>query len=237
VVRESAAVPVSDARRAVGLQLLADGRLPTGGHAHSSGVEAAVEIGDVRDAATLDCYLRARLATTGLVDAAFAAAACAAVTARDRDRLVLLDLEYAARTPSAYLREVSRRLGRQLLRTAQQVWPGEPLSLLADELPAAHHPIVLGGAVAAVGGSPGDATALAVHHLAGSVTGAAVRLLGLDPVEVVAAQAAATADAVARAEVTFDPYDQPCRLPATGGTLTEILGEHHGARVARLFVA
>lgn len=235
-MRNSAALPVTDARRAVGLQMLADGRLPTGGHAHSAGLEAAVEIGDVGDAATLDRYLRARLATTGLVDASFAAAGCAAITVGDRDRLVLLDLEYAARTPSPYLREVSRRLGRQLLRTALRMWPGEPLSLLT-ELSATHHPIVLGGAVAAVGGSPGDATALAMHHLAGSVSGAAVRLLGLDPVEVASAQAAATTEAVARAAAAFDPDDHPSRLPATGGTLTEILGEHHGARPARLFVA
>ena len=47
-----------------GLLLLADARFPAGGHAHSAGVEAAVAIGDVRDVASLDRYLRARLATT-----------------------------------------------------------------------------------------------------------------------------------------------------------------------------
>lgn len=60
------------------LLLLADGRFPAGAHAHSAGVESAVRAGDVVDLATLDRYLRGRLATTGLTDAAFAAAATGA---------------------------------------------------------------------------------------------------------------------------------------------------------------
>ncbi len=60
------------------LLLLADGRFPAGAHAHSSGLEAAVAAGRVTDLATLGDYLRGRLATAGLVAAAFAAAACRA---------------------------------------------------------------------------------------------------------------------------------------------------------------
>jgi urease accessory protein len=61
------------------LLVLADGRLPAGGHAHSGGLEAAVASGRVRDVAGLDGFLRGRLATSGLVAAAFAAAACARI--------------------------------------------------------------------------------------------------------------------------------------------------------------
>ncbi|WP_445548284.1 urease accessory UreF family protein, partial [Frankia sp. CiP1_Cm_nod1] len=64
-----------DASRAA-LLLLADGRLPAGGHAHSGGIEAATVDGSVTDLAGLKRFLRGRLATTGLVSAAFAAAAC-----------------------------------------------------------------------------------------------------------------------------------------------------------------
>lgn len=60
------------------LLVLADGRLPAGGHAHSGGFEAAVSAGRVRDLAGLDGFLRGRLHTSGVVAAAFAAAACAA---------------------------------------------------------------------------------------------------------------------------------------------------------------
>ncbi|WP_434739820.1 urease accessory protein UreF [Micromonospora sp. SH-82] len=59
--------------------LLADGRFPAGAHAHSGGLEAAVKAGRVRDLATLEGFLRGRLATAGLVGAAFAAAAHRAV--------------------------------------------------------------------------------------------------------------------------------------------------------------
>ncbi|GIH09584.1 urease accessory protein UreF [Rhizocola hellebori] len=56
------------------LLLLADGRFPAGGHAHSSGLEAAVAAGRVSSLSTLESFLLGRLYTTGLVTAAFAAA-------------------------------------------------------------------------------------------------------------------------------------------------------------------
>ncbi|ONH34212.1 urease accessory protein UreF [Protofrankia sp. BMG5.30] len=64
-----------DASRAA-LLLLADGRLPAGGHAHSGGIEAATGDGSVTDLTGLERFLRGRLATTGLVSAAFTAATC-----------------------------------------------------------------------------------------------------------------------------------------------------------------
>ncbi|MGC4770023.1 urease accessory protein UreF [Micromonospora sp. DT44] len=57
------------------LLLLADGRFPAGAHAHSGGLEAAVAAGRVTDLASLEAFLVGRLATAGLVGAAFAAAA------------------------------------------------------------------------------------------------------------------------------------------------------------------
>ena len=63
------------------LLLLADGRFPAGGHAHSGGVEAACASGGITDVASLRSFVRGRLHTAGLVDAAFAASACRAPTA------------------------------------------------------------------------------------------------------------------------------------------------------------
>ncbi|MCA1822431.1 MAG: urease accessory protein UreF, partial [Pseudonocardia sp.] len=56
--------------------LLADSRLPTGGHAHSGTVEAAVERGLVRSEADLGLFLAGRLRGSGSVVAAVAAAGC-----------------------------------------------------------------------------------------------------------------------------------------------------------------
>jgi hypothetical protein len=66
----------------VGGLLLSDSRFPAGGHAHSGGVEPAVTAGTVTDVASLEVFLRGRLATAGLVAAGLAAAALTARTAR-----------------------------------------------------------------------------------------------------------------------------------------------------------
>ena len=233
------------------LLLLADARFPTGGHAHSAGTEQAVAIGDVHDVESLDRYLRARLATTGRTDAAFTAYACRMGSDPNRhlidaegrrpvgwgltpSDLAATDREYSARMPSPYLRDASRRLGRQLVRVASRTWPSAALAEVAAFPGGPHQTIALGAAAASAGAAPGDAAVLSLHHLAS----AGVRLLGLDPIEVAAMQADAVA-ASASTVLADEPWlvDAPSRLPATGGILTEILGEHHGSLDARLFVA
>lgn len=62
------------------LLVLADGRFPAGGHAHSGGAEAAVKAGRITGAASLEDFCRGRLHTAGLVAASLAAAAAAGVT-------------------------------------------------------------------------------------------------------------------------------------------------------------
>ena len=90
------------------LMLLADGRFPTGGHAHSGGMESAVADGRVHDEDSLEAFLRGRLVTAGRVDAALAAAAAghlAEATGEERRQAVLrlLDAEAAARITVAPL--------------------------------------------------------------------------------------------------------------------------------------
>src|SRR3989442_13469851 len=92
------------------LLLLADGRFPGGGHAHSGGLEPAVADGAGYDLASLESFLAGRLLTNGEVDAWLAAAACA-----EADPLEL-DAEADARCPAAALRQASRRVGPGLRR-------------------------------------------------------------------------------------------------------------------------
>lgn len=241
--------------------LLADGRFPAGGHANSAGTESAIRYGLVSDLASLESFLDGRLATTGVVDAAFAAHACQAATDARRPRTLQqdiwtnrppvlpeksadrsaaghledsptcpatefgvaeLDAEFDARLASPRARAISRQMGRQLLRAAHAVWPGCPTG---DH----HQPVALGLAVAAAAGTPDDAAALAVHHLASAICTAAVRMLGFDPLSVAAVQA--------RSVAALGYHHQPGVLPALTTTLTEILAEDHGTWDARLFVA
>jgi urease accessory protein len=214
--------------------LLADGRFPAGGHAQSAGVEAAVRFGDVRDLATLERYLHGRLSTTGAVEAAFASAAWGA----DADRLDMLDAELDARLVAPRSREVSRRLGRQTIRAARAAWPCERIDHLARARGGPHQPIVFGVAIAEAGAPVEDAATLVLHHLAASVTSAAVRLLALDPIAVLTVQTRASPliDSLA-ADAPGWRAARPADLPALGGALTEILAQDHAGWDARLFVA
>jgi len=209
------------------LLVVADGRLPSGGHAHSGGLEAQVSAGRVRDVAGLAGFLRGRLATAGLVSAAFAAAACLR-TAEWFD----LDGGLDCRTPSPALRKASRAQGRALVRAGRAMWPMPAIG--RDP----HQPIALGVLAAAAGLGPVEAAVAAAH---GAVTGpasAAVRLLGLDPYEVHGLLARLApdcdriaADAAARAG---DPVDM---LPAEGAPLLDIGAELHATWEVRLFAS
>ncbi|SEG59917.1 urease accessory protein [Thermomonospora echinospora] len=216
-----------------GLLLLADSRLPAGAHAHSGGLEPAASAGAVTDVAGLTGFLRGRLATTGLVTAALAAAACAGGSGG----WVRLDREADARTPSPAQRQASRAQGRSLLRAVRTAWPNaglEALSAVAEAGP--HHPIVLGATTAVAGGGPGEAAAIAAY---GAVTGpasAAVRLLGLDPLAVHRALAglAPHIDAVAVRAAGYATGD-PADLPAASAPLLDLYAELHLHADLRLF--
>jgi len=232
------------------LLLLADGRLPAGGHAHSGGLEAAVASGRVCDGASLEGFLRGRLATAGLVAAAFAAfataaavaaaavaaaaVAVAAVAASPWDRREL-DAEFDARTPSPALRRVSRTQGRALLRVGRAMWT------VPDwvEHPAGpHQPIALGLVAAAAGLDPVDAARVAAYGSVSGPAGAAVRLLGLDPYPVhalLARLAPACDDVAARAAAYRD--GRAADLPAVSAPLLDIGAEDHATWEVRLFAS
>ncbi|MEW2352827.1 urease accessory UreF family protein [Spirillospora sp. NPDC029432] len=218
------------------LLLLADSRLPAGGHAHSGGLEPAVTAGAVADVAGLAGFLRGRLATAGLVSAALAAAACAHAASGHGSgwRWEALDAEADARTPSPAQRSASRAQGRSLMRAALRTWPHPALDALAV-LREPHQPLVQGAATAAAGGAPADAAAIGAY---GAVTGpasAAVRLLGLDPLSVHRALAglAPEMDAVAE-RAAREPGDW-AGLPAPSAPLLDLYAELHLGAELRLF--
>ncbi|KOG51046.1 urease accessory protein UreF [Streptomyces griseoflavus] len=219
------------------LLVLADGRFPAGGHAHSGGAEAAVTAGRITDAASLEAFCRGRLHTAGLVAAALAAAAAGGC-----DPLAL-DEAADARTPVPALRDTARRLGRQMLRAARATWPSAALDALAAARPrGAHQPVVLGLAARSAGLAPLDAAyAAAYENLSGPAT-AAVRLLSLDPFDAsaVLARLAAPLDRVAAQAADAArrvPAEGIAALPAASAPLLEITAEQHAAWPVRLFAS
>jgi urease accessory protein len=132
---------VEEGRAELMLALLADARLPTGGHTQSAGLEPALRAG--MPATSVPGYVRARLATVTRVEAATAVVArhvaLAAWPVPDgagstaADDLADTWLAWAARTPSPALRETSQRLGRGYLRLLRRLWVGHPAVAALDE--------------------------------------------------------------------------------------------------------
>ncbi|MFE4828659.1 urease accessory protein UreF [Streptomyces sp. NPDC056672] len=219
------------------LLVLADGRFPAGGHAHSGGAEAAVKAGRIRDARDLAVFCRGRLHTTGLTAAALAAAAAGGTDPLE------LDEAADARTPSPALRATGRRLGRQLMRAARAVWPGPELEALAAARPrGAHQPVVLGLTARSAGLTPEDAAHCAVYETVSGPTTAVVRLLGLDPFEATAvlARLAPDLDTVVERAAGYArraAHEGTGALPAASAPLLDITAEAHAAWPVRLFAS
>ena len=227
----------------LGLLLLADSRLPAGGHGHSGGVEALVDRGLLRTEQDLAAFVAGRLRTGGAVPAAAAAAACALAPAPfPEPGWRRWEGAVSARIPAAATRAASWAQGAALLRTVTFAWPSPAVAALR-ELPRVHHPLVLGVAAAASGATPADAAALALHHLVGGACTAAVRLLGLDPLRVAALAAAAGRDAepvaaaAAEAAASAVAADDPSLLPTEGSPLTDVFAELHHRSEATLFAS
>jgi urease accessory protein len=156
--------------------MLADSRTPTGGYAHSAGLEAAVAAGLAID--EIPAFIRARLRTVAFVDAAIAAVG---TTTGDVDGLLALDLEWAARTPAAPLRNAAQQLGLALLRVARAWWPDHALiseyQRRSDLFP---RPVVLGVVAGVAGLDLIQASRLSMYEDAAGVVAAAAKLLPVD---------------------------------------------------------
>jgi urease accessory protein len=232
------------------LLLLGDSRFPAGAHAHSGGLEAAAALERVDDVESLNQFLLGRLATVGLVAAAFAAASCDVVATSlrsqpsERDvrvgvQIEELDAELDARTPSPVLRAAAHRLGRQMLRTARRVWPHPALDAISERLPnGPQQPVALGAVAAVAGLAVGEAAMVAVYDAVMSPATAAVRLLGLDPVAV-HATVARLGDAMQSVAAGGAAYagTPPAQLPSSAAPLLDICAERHATWEVRLFAS
>lgn len=215
--------------------LLADSRLPSGAHAHSAGLAAAVAQATVDGERTLAAFLDGRLATAGVLAAAVAARSCALVTAgAPAAGFIRLARQVDARLASPAARDASRAQGRGLARAAARSWPNPAWALLEDR---PHGPVALGVAIAAAGSSPAAAAGVAALGALTLPASAAVRLLGLDPLAVTALLAARVGqvDAVAAAGAAY--ADLARALPAPAAPLSDLLAEAYRRAEVRLFAS
>ena len=211
--------------------LLADARLPSGGHAQSSGVEPALLGGmPIRD---VPAFLRARARTTSLVDAGTAVLTRHAVL--DCLPAAPIVRAWAARTPSRAIRDASKDLGRGLLRLAATIWP-EVRSSLADVDDSPPRPLVVGAIAAHAGMDAESLVRLTVYDDMACAVAALLKLEPGDPADGVAM----VLDACSSVEPQIMAVSRITRahqIPAASAPQAEAWSEAHAQTTRRLFRA
>jgi urease accessory protein len=210
---------------------IADSGFPIGGFAHSSGLEAALHVGEVATADRLDGYLRAHLLNVGNGSLPFVAAAY-----DGPGDVWALDALLDAQLTNHVANRASRTQGRALLSTCARVFDEPLIAALAIRAAsrdvAAHLAPVFGAALAALSVARHDALALHMLLALRGVASAAVRLGVVGPHEAQRLQSrhAATLDALIAECAEIGPGEAAMAAP-----LLEIYGAMHDQLYARLF--
>jgi urease accessory protein len=152
---------------------LADSAFPTGGFAHSWGLEAAWQMGEIPDAAALRRFVYDVLQQSGRAALPWLTAAH-----RDPSRLVELDSLADVFLTNAVANRASRVQGTALASTCARVWPVPAMTTLETQARACfgHYAPVAGGALRALDVPLAVAQRLLLYNGARGVLAAAVRL-------------------------------------------------------------
>ena len=218
---------------ATAAMLLADARLPSGGHAHSAGVEPAVTAG-VRPA-ELPALLRGRASTTTLVEAG------TAVVARhrrlERGDLDAVEAAWAARTPSRAQRDAARVLARGYLRVGAALLPGDEVIAAWRLRPTPPpRPCVLGVIGAGLDLAPLELARLVVYEDMQAAAAAVLKLEPCDPLDLVTLVVDLCSGVEARVSAISTITD-PDDIPALTAPQSEAWAEAHARSTRRLFRA
>lgn len=213
--------------------LLADARLPSGGHAHSAGVEPAVTAG-VRPA-ELPALLRGRVSTTTLVEAGTAVAARhARLGSGDLDAV---EAAWAARTPSRAQRDAARMLARGYLRVGAALLPGDQvIDGWRRRVTPPPRPCVLGVIGAGLDLSPLELARLVVYEDMQAAAAAVLKLEPCDPLDLVTLVVELCSGVEDRVN-TISTITDPADIPALSAPQSEAWAQVHARSTRRLFRA
>jgi urease accessory protein len=174
--------------RLLSLLHFADSAFPTGGYAHSFGLEHYCQAGIVRDRAGVERFLLTQIeGAAGPCDTAAAAGALRAFARDDLEACRHLDETLEAMKVVKGFREGSRQMGRQTLRVAATLTANARLAAYLDEVNTrrapGHHAVAFGMVAGALGWD-GEAAATAfLYSTTALLVGAALRLLPLGQLE------------------------------------------------------
>ena len=206
-----------------------DSAFPTGSFAHSCGLEAAWQHGEIRDAGELRQFLRAALqqVTFGslpLVNAAY----------REPERLECLDARADAFLVNSVANRASRIQGRTLLATVGRVWPSPALADLSSRAActSAHVSPLTGVTLKTVGLPLETIQQIVLFGTARSVLAAAVRLgiAGSYEAQQLQASCGPWLDELLRRAASLDLNDLAQTAP-----IADLLQARHDRLYSRLF--
>ena len=213
---------------------MADSAFPSGGFAHSLGLEAAVQLGEVTGAQGVERFVDASLWQAGHGALPFVGEAHAAP-----EDIARVDAVCDAYLASVVQNRASRTQGRAFVATCARIFTAPPIAAIAAledaaraRTIAAHFAPLFGATTRALGATLAEAQALYVHLALRGVLSASVRLGVIGPHEAQRIQhaRAAVLDAVldACARLTLDDVAQ-------SAPLLELMGATQDRLYSRLF--
>jgi urease accessory protein len=208
---------------------LVDGAFPSGGFAHSHGLEATLHL---RGVARMETFLDEALWQAGRTSLPFVRAACE--VRGDAQGLATLDALFDASCTSHVQNRASRAQGRAFASTCARVYDNAVVQAIGvyGRSGPAHHAPVLGAVFGALGLGADDAQMGYLHSTARGVLSAGVRLGILGPLE---AQQVMAERSALLAKILASCKDMDPGETAQAAPLVELFGALHERLDGRLF--
>jgi len=167
---------------------ISDSAFPRGAFAHSCGLETYVAEGAIAKASELEEFIASVLRHgAATLDGVYLREAYLAKKVDDLPRVMALDAAYDAARPVKSLRDASRSVGRQFLRTARGFIEDSFLDELEEEArreqTSSHYPVALGCVAESLGLAPEEGLESLCYGAVSGLVSAAVRLVPLGQTE------------------------------------------------------